>query len=223
VTTFDRTFAKIRITATTIATRTSAVLATLRGLQTGDDAEADVEADKDVAIYGPIGLVARPPPPDATGGAEGFAIRRQDGFAPIALIDRRITAARGAIEEYVVSLAGYFGQHVTLEPGTPVGEVSTPGPKITITLGPVTCKIVLDNNRTVITGETRVTATDGNDAAALEVCLQPTAAKVAELVIAANAMAAFLNVAGTVTGANGALPTVGALSQGTSPALKATP
>jgi hypothetical protein len=219
---FDEVFARVKIVASKIASSTSTVLVNITGYQTGDT-PSDTEVDKDLALLGVLGLVVRPRPKDDAGQAIGLAARTNDSFIPFASIDRRITKARGAIAESAISLAGYFGQHVTLEDAAGDG---TTGGKITIALAGGAIQIVLDSTvaepGTVIKGLVRCVGA-GDESAARPVVLEPAATKIGELVAAVNTMAGILNTAGPVTGAPGAVTPVPVPGVLVSSCLKASP
>jgi hypothetical protein len=100
--------------------RRKEVLANIRGLAESD--EDDGEVSEDVPLHGVVGLLVRPRARDASGAAVGIAVVTPDRLIPISMIDRRISEARGEIAEGAVSLAGYLGQHVTLEDGSEPGQ-----------------------------------------------------------------------------------------------------
>lgn len=112
---FNEVWRRFTLFGTSLGNR-SQVLANIRGLAENED--DDGEREEKSLLYGVVGLLVRPKAKSATGAAIGFAAVSPDGLSPVATFDPRISEARGEIAEGTVSLAGYEGQHVTLQEGT---------------------------------------------------------------------------------------------------------
>lgn len=126
---FNEVFRRVTVVGTAIG-KGARVLANLRGLSTG--AGDDGEKDEGSLLYGVIGLIVRPRPKNAAGAAHGIAAVAPDQLVPLAMFDPRIAQARGELSTGTISLAGYEGQHVTLEAARthPYGKITIEVPQI---------------------------------------------------------------------------------------------
>lgn len=83
----------------------------------GDDVG---ETDESSEVYGVLGVVARPLPPDESSGtskhAEVVCLRTSDGLVPVSARDLRLRMGGNAPNEGVVALIGYGGGFHSLTP-----------------------------------------------------------------------------------------------------------
>lgn len=111
---FNLVWRNVDIVSTTTG-RQNQILANVTGL--------DGETDADTLVYGAGCVLFNPKP----GSANGLAAVGEDALYPVALSDKALSEARGAIPSGTGTLAGYEGQHVTVHEGAVPGQ-----PKITI-------------------------------------------------------------------------------------------
>jgi hypothetical protein len=170
----DELLVRAKVIASTVGDVSKTILVNLRGIAAS---ETDEQAEQalGVQLFGALGLVARPRDADADGAAEGIAARAGDSLWPFALIDRRLSKARGAIAKGVISLVGYNRGHVTIEDAEARGR-EEPGSKITIeTPAGTPLRIEIDSGTLKITtlGEARFAADATKAASAVVVALGP--------------------------------------------------
>lgn len=106
---FDWLACYVRVTATSVSSKLGRVLLSLQGLGDGpDDPTAEVSAQPE-GMWSALGIIARALDPTAEGSHQVVALRKENGFTPIAHHDPRITKARGNVNKGAVSVAGYGG------------------------------------------------------------------------------------------------------------------
>ena len=88
------------------------------------------ESQQDAELYGALGILGRPLPPDQRDGQdthmEVLCVREQDSLVPIAARDTRIKMGPAAPAEGVVAIAGYGGGFHSLTP-VAVGSIPDAG------------------------------------------------------------------------------------------------
>lgn len=92
------------------------ILVTLGGWGDGTDLDQNRESSSDEPLYGQIGVLTNPLPPDADGHAEVWAVRHGEALRGIAGRDLRLSRARGNVKPGSSNLAGYRGAFVDIEP-----------------------------------------------------------------------------------------------------------
>lgn len=106
---FDMLFARGRVMASRVAAGARAVLVNVTGVAQGMDPTTG-EGSTGEALFGQIGIVARPRAPSADGHAEVISARTGDGLQPIAgrdlRLNSRVNPADGEID--LVSYGGGF-------------------------------------------------------------------------------------------------------------------
>jgi hypothetical protein len=114
VSAFDEIFARVKLTASTVAAGAKrAILANVRGYVT-DPADPTVsEASDNEPVFGVVGVVCRPRSADASGFCEGFAVRGDDSLTPVATRDLRLNARVNPIEGEVC-IPHYDGGFISL-------------------------------------------------------------------------------------------------------------
>lgn len=162
---FSRIFARVRVAFTSLG-KDNLPIANVTGLEQDIGLRETVHG---VPIYGAVGLFARPKPPtQITGEAcAGFGVRVGDVILPIAMIDKRIASALGALPDLAIALGGYLGQRVVLD-SQGAGKIviqhgalsitldGNPAPTPTITLAFGATTIILDGTTVKITGAVTV-------------------------------------------------------------------
>ena len=111
---FDRAFAYVRVLASSLGEKAKGVLVNVAGLGDGDDVE-NAEGSTEEPLWGALGVVSRPRPPDAGGAAEAIAARAEGGLRPLAMRDLRISKARGNVREGATGIAGYGDAFVSID------------------------------------------------------------------------------------------------------------
>ncbi len=111
---FDAAFAYVKVMASSLGEKAKGVLVNVSAFADGDD-EATAEGATDEPLWGALGVVSRPRPPDASGHAEAIAARAEAGLRPLATRDLRITRARGNVREGATGIAGYGGGFVSID------------------------------------------------------------------------------------------------------------
>lgn len=234
---FSKLFARVRVAFNSLSDD-HLPLVNLTGLQQNKD-EQFTERINSVPVWGALGLFARPKPPATPGNgseaANGFGVRLGDVVFPIAMIDKRIARAIGALPDWAIALGGYLGQKIVLDSqgdagniliqhGTQVIKLDRDSGVLTITVSglgspaPV-ATIQIDDGGVRITGVTSVTETPGGEAGALPVLIAPSLTTITQAIAAVNALGAYVN-----TIAPGTVPNVPITSNiAVSTALKATP
>lgn len=110
---FDDVFARVKLTASSLSSTVKAVLANVRGFVTDPDDSTALEASDGESVWGVAGVICRPRASDDAGTCEGYAIRTDDGFTPIATRDLRINARVNPIDGEI-DIAHYDGGFISL-------------------------------------------------------------------------------------------------------------
>ena len=109
---FDYMMTYGRIIATSLGDTAKAVLVNLTGIGYGDD-PADGEGSTGEALFGQLGVVARPKSPSKDGHAEVIAARTEDGLQPLVHRDLRLNQ-RVNPKEGEVDIVQYGGGFLSL-------------------------------------------------------------------------------------------------------------
>jgi len=113
----DRLIGFGKVLASSVSGALNAVLVNVRLIELTDDTEApdtDAETSTEEVVYGGLGLIGRPDPPDAEGYAEVVALRAGDGAIPIGFRDLRLNR-RMTPKDGELGLAHYGGAFLSLK------------------------------------------------------------------------------------------------------------
>ncbi len=117
---FDYLLAFGRVMASTLSGAKKALLVNISSIGEGDDPDEGETATGEV-MYGQLGVVARPKPPDADGAMEVVSARTEDGQQPFGARDLRLNAQVNPAEGEV-DVVGYGGAFISLkENEDPIG------------------------------------------------------------------------------------------------------
>jgi hypothetical protein len=85
-----------------------------------DENENNSESTDDADVYGSLGVIGRPLPPENAGGVEEHAevvcVRTADGLVPIGVRDVRLRMGGNAPNEGTVAFVGYGGGYHSISP-----------------------------------------------------------------------------------------------------------